>query len=323
VTALRAHVEVDEQVGLRAVEVAEQLKEEWKGKIDVQIAGKKWGANKFLLVSEHPSAFAQKPMFDAFGEYTKVYGLMLEAAKRPNVAVVGSAPYVERTQVLREQNINEILNLAVVNDKGIDFHMDYDLKRISHLDGEDQPLLFNLLSTLTYRRNQGSGNLPVRLRHITIGHATRFSQLTDAEWISFLRDRVSPSGAEIHFVGLPQSDVYMMGKTEDDILDIGTDRDGSSKGCGIRVRGTLDIPRLDALVKQLRTRGGLDRLGSIGHDWDMGVCVAVNNVGNPFTPQGTPDPLSLCPLGLCTYQNATSSACWCLLVSCVIIILNH
>jgi cytosine/adenosine deaminase-related metal-dependent hydrolase len=39
VTSLRAHVEVDEQVGLKAVLAAERLKVDWEGKIDIQISG--------------------------------------------------------------------------------------------------------------------------------------------------------------------------------------------------------------------------------------------------------------------------------------------
>jgi hypothetical protein len=57
---------------------------------------------------------------------------------------MGSAPDVESTRVL-SRNIKEILNLAVLNDKSVDFHMDYGLKPISHPDRDNQPLLLYFL----------------------------------------------------------------------------------------------------------------------------------------------------------------------------------
>ena len=83
------------------------------------------------------------------------------------------------------------------------------------------------------------------------------------------------------FIGLPQSDVYMMGR----------DHTYAEKP-----RGTLHIPSL------IRKHG-------------FQCAMAVNNVGNAFTPQGWVDPLSLCPFGAAIYQAATSADCRILLVS--------
>jgi hypothetical protein len=79
----------------------------------------------------------------------------------------------------------------------------------------------------------------------------------------------------IGLVALPQSDVYMM------------------RAPG-GPRGTLPVPAA--------ARAGLL------------VAAAVNNVGNAFTPQGSTDPLALCPLGVALYQDATPDACRTLLV---------
>ncbi|VDC02411.1 unnamed protein product [Peniophora sp. CBMAI 1063] len=73
----------------------------------------------------------------------------------------------------------------------------------------------------------------------------------------------------ISLVALPQSDVYMMRTSE-------------------RRRGTVDA--------HVAAGAGVD------------VALAVNNVGNAFTPQGSADPLGLVPLGVALYQDATSPA---------------
>ncbi|KAI0029168.1 hypothetical protein K488DRAFT_80320 [Vararia minispora EC-137] len=81
----------------------------------------------------------------------------------------------------------------------------------------------------------------------------------------------------VTLIGLPQSDVYMM-------------RAGGAP------RGTINIP--------VAARAGVR------------VALATNNVGNAFTPQGTPDPLVLCPLGVALYQDPTPATCR-LLLQCV------
>ncbi|KAF2458683.1 cytosine deaminase protein-like protein [Lineolata rhizophorae] len=68
----------------------------------------------------------------------------------------------------------------------------------------------------------------------------------------------------LSFVGLPTSDLFMM-RTE----------------CG--ARGTLPIPKMVE-----------------GHG--LNAAIAVNNVGNAFTPQGSCDPLSVASLGVGVYQ---------------------
>jgi cytosine/adenosine deaminase-related metal-dependent hydrolase len=71
----------------------------------------------------------------------------------------------------------------------------------------------------------------------------------------------------IYFVGLPTSDIFMM-RTQSG------------------VRGTLPIPRMI-------------------RDYKLDAAIAVNNVGNAFTPHGSCDPLSVACLGVGLYQTAT------------------
>lgn len=57
-------------------------------------------------------------------------------------------------------------------------------------------------------------------------------------------------------------------------------------GCGQRVRGTLQVPRM---IKEYK----------------INACIGINNVGNAFTPQGSCDPLSISSLGVGLYQAGT------------------
>ncbi|KAF2669941.1 Metallo-dependent hydrolase [Microthyrium microscopicum] len=82
----------------------------------------------------------------------------------------------------------------------------------------------------------------------------------------------------ITFVGLPTSDLFMM-RTDS------------------HIRGTLDIPKM---IKK--------------HNLD-GI-LAVNNVGNAFTPQGNCDPLSIASLGVALFHAGTKDNCE-LLYHCV------
>ncbi|KAH7135892.1 cytosine deaminase protein-like protein [Dendryphion nanum] len=71
----------------------------------------------------------------------------------------------------------------------------------------------------------------------------------------------------VSFVGLPNSDLFMMRTHEN-------------------VRGTLPIVQM---IKEL----------------ELEAAIAVNNVGNAFTPQGNCDPLSIASLGVGLYQAGT------------------
>ncbi|KAH9936317.1 uncharacterized protein B0H18DRAFT_1081958 [Fomitopsis serialis] len=55
-------------------------------------------------------------------------------------------------------------------------------------------------------------------------------------------------------------------------------------------RATLDVP---GLAREHRVKVGM----------------AVNNVENAFTPQGTIDPLALCPMGVAVFQDGTKRGC--------------
>ena len=67
-------------------------------------------------------------------------------------------------------------------------------------------------------------------------------------------------------------------------------------------RGIDPVPRTTLNVTRL------------AKDYGIQVAMGVNNVQNAFTPQGSVDPLSLCPLGAAVFQSATQVDCEVLLV---------
>lgn len=195
---------------------------------------------------------------------------MCEALDGTDISAVGSAPYVEPSPDHARANIMIILDLAFAYTLDADFHLDYNL------DSATEPLIWFLLEELRQRILDGRWRETSR---VCVGHATRLVLFDDAEWTRYkdmVYDETCP--LPVTLVGLPQSDMYMMGR---DVKPTAP-------------RGTLDVC---ALKKR-----GID------------VAMAVNNVGNAFTPQGAPDPLALCTLGVALFQDATDTGCRALLV---------
>lgn len=106
--------------------------------------------------------------------------------------------------------------------------------------------------------------------HVTVGHATRLQLFTPTEWSKLA---ASIRDLPLTLVGLPQSDVYMQGRATKD-TPLGAPR------------GTLRVPDL-------------------ARDHGLQIAMGINNIGNPFTPQGSVDPLSSCSFGAAIFQTAT------------------
>jgi hypothetical protein len=113
------------------------------------------------------------------------------------------------------------------------------------------------------------------MRTVAVGHATRLGLFTPSQWRDF---EAAMKELPINIIGLPQSDMYMMG------------------------RDKPDPPRAALRVPQLASEYGIE------------VGMAVNNVQNAFTPQGSVDPLGLCTLGVGLFQAGTPKDCRILLV---------
>ncbi|EIN12834.1 Metallo-dependent hydrolase [Punctularia strigosozonata HHB-11173 SS5] len=255
---MRAHVEVDETVRFACLDVAVRLKQEFKQVCDIHIA-----------------VFAQDPLYSpADVQNTEPVNstLLAEAAARDGVSAIGSAPYVETSTDLARRNISRCIALALAHGLHLDFHLDYNLSQ------EADPMIYDVISELRLR--------PWDLtKRITIGHATRLALFRHDEW----RELVHAIGnLPISFVGLPQSDLYMMG------------RNAGERGPGmLAVRGTLNTP-------------------SLSGEHNLRIAMSVNNVQNAFTPQGSVDPLGLCPLAIAVFQDGTAKACEALLRSVTI-----
>jgi len=204
------------------------------------------------------------------------FALLNEAVLRHGVSVIGSAPYVEPSVEKAKKNINLIFDIADTHRIDyVDFHLDYNL------DAKSEPLIYEVIAQATRRYHRLTSSITAASHtdldyvkrpcpRITIGHATRLQLFSPDEWRA-LADAIS--GFPITFVGLPQSDMYMQGRAfQDEPLGA--------------PRGTLRVP-------YLAQRYGIE------------IAMSVNNVDNPFTPQGSLDPLSLCSFGVGIFQAAT------------------
>ncbi|OSX59873.1 hypothetical protein POSPLADRAFT_1149833, partial [Postia placenta MAD-698-R-SB12] len=247
VTAMRAHVEVDETVAMTCLDTGLRLKREYSSVCDIQVA-----------------VFAQDPFFSNEEDSEPGVNLSLfrDASLRDGVGAVGSAPYVEPSIPQAKCNITYVLDIAHARGLHADFHLDYNL------DPASEPLIWFLLDELRARIAEGRWHAGMQ---VCVGHATRLALFSGDEWARFRRE-VEEHALPIMLVGLPPSDLYMMGR-----------------GAQPAQRGTLNILRL-------AERG-------------VRAAMAVNNVGNAFTPQGPLDPLALCPLGVAVFQNGTKDAC--------------
>ncbi|KAF8864432.1 Metallo-dependent hydrolase [Acephala macrosclerotiorum] len=249
VTHMRAFVEVDLGVQMKCLEAGLALKEEFSDRCHIQIC-----------------VFAQDPIISYRDSGRGMMRLLEKAASRSGVEVFGSTPYVETNGDLSKQiaNIEYAIKIAKRYKLHLDFHIDYNL------DPNKQSAVMEALRLLHKFNWPTNWNLPT-YRTIVFGHCTRLTLFDADEWNN-LSEKVR--GLPVSFVGLPTSDIFMMGRpTEED--------EGSQ-----RVRGTLQV------LHVIRKYG-------------MNAAIGVNNVGNAFTPQGSSDPLSLASLGVGLYQAGT------------------
>ena len=245
VTAMRAFVEVDETVGMMCVETGIRLKKNYSGKCIIQIC-----------------AFAQDPIFSGkHGDGNR--GLLEQALGLKEVEAIGTTPYVEDGLVHGERNIKWAVEKALLLGKHLDFHLDYNLNR------DSEAMIWKVIHELTAMEWSSKTS-----KTIAVGHCTRMTLFSDAE-MSKLSQAIREAGLPLSFVGLPSSDLYMMGRPQDDTTTPGQ-----------RPRGTLQIPML--ISKH-----------------DINGAIGVNNVGNAFTPYGSLDPLRLACLGVGLYHAGT------------------
>ncbi len=145
-------------------------------------------------------------------------------------------------------------------------HLDFHLDY--NLDPDKEALVWYVVHAL---RNRGWTSSSTTKR-VMLGHCTRLTLFTDEEWAELSRI-IHDNNLPVSFVGLPTSDLYMAASPE-------------ARVPHDRPRGTLRVP-------EMIRKHGLDAV------------IGVNNVGNAFTPWGSPDPLSVACLGVGAYQAGT------------------
>ena len=294
VTSARCFVEVDHVTGHQALEVGLDLKKRFEGKVRVQIC-----------------AFAQDPIFSTeHGEENR--GLLEDALEKyaagsqtevnvestatgsadvgshREIEVLGSTPYVETSREASIKNIEWAITTAQRYNLHLDFHLDYNL------DESKKPedlMIWQVIRLLKERKwptqsrarttHGGEGGTKKQLKTIVLGHCTALTLFSHAKLME-LSAQIHESGLPIYFVGLPTSDLYMMGRppTTSESTD----------------------PQKDQTKPLHRPRGTLNPL-SLQKEYGLSASLAINNVGNAFTPFGSGDPLQLASWGVGLYHG--------------------
>ncbi|MCJ1293393.1 hypothetical protein MMC34_004947 [Xylographa carneopallida] len=271
VTHLRAFVEADATVGLACVRAGIALRAQWRARCAVQLC-----------------VFAQEPVFSgADGDENRA--LVEEAAGVAEVEALGSTPYVEADPARARRNVAWAVELAVRLRKHLDFHLDYSL------DEAAEPLVWHVLRTL--RAEEWARHNPGRT--VCLGHCTRLTLFSGAEWARLVAE---VADLPVYFIGLPTSDLFMMGRGAASTCPSPSPSPSPSTSTSSPLstttadktehqhsewydppRGTLPVPWM---IRSLGLRAAL----------------GVNNVGNAFTPWGSADPLGVAALGVGVYQ---------------------
>lgn len=211
--------------------------------------------------------FAQDPIFS--GMYGEENrGLMEKGILARHTDVIGTTPYVESDIHSAKRNIDWAIDRALHLGLHVDFHLDYNL------DHNKEPLVWYVLKTLRekgWTRRFG--------KRVMLGHCSRLTLFSSDEWERLARE-IREGDLPVSFVGLPTSDLYMASPPP-------------GKGVGARAphekqRGTLQVPEM---IRK----------------YALDAVMGVNNVGNAFTPWGSPDPLYLACLGVGVYQTGTQA----------------
>ncbi|MCJ1272657.1 hypothetical protein MMC21_000444 [Puttea exsequens] len=208
--------------------------------------------------------FAQEPVFSGKkGEENR--RLMEVAVRNECVEVVGTTPYVEEGDAA-QKNIEWALKIALEHEKFLDFHLDYNLDPEKRCQAE---YLIEEARKQSWTSTTRSGK--GQRKTIVASHCTRLT-LLNHEQLATLKTSIDSQNLPLHFIGLPTSDTYMQGRP-----------DSPTQPQGQRPRGTLQIPHM---IQHHNFRGA----------------IAINNIGNAFTPQGSCDPLSIASMGVGLYH---------------------
>jgi len=247
VSSLRGFVEIDHVTKLQTLKTAIELSKEFDGFVDLQIC-----------------AFAQDPIFSTqHGDENRNFLTQALDQFGESINVLGTTPYVEENKEMSTKNIRWAIQTALKYLLHLDFHIEFNLDQ----EGDIMEYFNYIIDQLV------ANNWPTHFgaQTIVLGHATRLS-LASHEQLSQLSCRIQETKLPIHFVGLPTSDVFMMGRPISDRVD--EQPRPLDRRCG-----TLNVPKMI-------------------QEYGLDACLSVNNVGNAFTPHGTGDPLGVASWGV-------------------------
>ncbi|KAF4333737.1 cytosine deaminase [Fusarium beomiforme] len=249
VTSMRAFVEVDAVTQFQSLEVAIRLKKEFANFIHVQIC-----------------LFAQDPILSG-DDGVENLAVFLKALLTFNseIDAIGTTPYVESDPGAHDRNIKWAIQTALQHGKHLDFHIEFNL--------EGKGTHMTVFESIIHELKRQSWPTHPGAPTVVLGHATRLTRASHEDLIAFSR-LLRETKLPVHFVGLPTSDLYMMGRIGFD------DSDYFEEGPPLsRPSGTINVPKL---IQQ----------------YGIKTCLSVNNVGNPFTPHGNGDPLGIACWGV-------------------------
>ncbi|KAL7765112.1 hypothetical protein ACKLNR_003028 [Fusarium oxysporum f. sp. zingiberi] len=250
---MRAFVEVDSITELKTLEVGIRLRKEFEDFLELQIC-----------------AFAQDPIFSTEkGEANRAMFAKALDQLGSKIDVIGTTPYVESDVESQNKNIRWAIETALKHRKHLDFHIEFNLNG----DGTHMSVFNHIIEELRALKWPTYPGAPT----VVFGHATRLTRATHDDLVR-LSETLRETKLPVHFVGLPTSDLYMMGRHESD---------GSGQGEPLsRPCGTIMVPKLI-------------------QDYGINACLSVNNVGNPFTPHGDGDPLKIASWGVGLFHAGT------------------
>ena len=168
----------------------------------------------------------------------------------------------------------ENISYAVASASKANKHLDF------HLDYNIDPKQPSMVHHVLAHIERANWRRSTTNRSVALGHCTRLTLFSKQEWQE-LAKRIKDKDLPIYFIGLPTSDLFIQGKPSE------------NSGGGERTRGTLQIPQM---MREYGIHG----------------TIAINNVGNSFTPQGSCDPLALASWGVGIYQAGTRTDVECL-----------
>lgn len=175
-TTIRAHPDVDPIVGLLGVHTLLELREEFRGRIDLQIV-----------------AFPQEGILRAPGTLA-----LLREGLTAGADVIGGCTYNEDSVAHCRRHIDLVFDLAAEFGVPVDLHADFADDTI-----DPRFALADYIADVTERTGMGG--------RVTIGHATSLAARPPADRQRVLR-RLAEAGVAV--VPLPATDMFLGGRTD-------------------------------------------------------------------------------------------------------------